>query len=334
MNKTIIITGAAGFIGGHTAKVFKQAGYRIIGVDHALTIPETAPYFDQLLIDDFVDFTALAADINNVDAIIHCAGTSLVGPSIQNPYLYYWNNSSKTNDMLEKLHNRGWHGKIVFSSSAATYGIPPGNAPLLESDPQSPISPYGWSKLFCEQIIKDHCAAHGFRGVALRYFNACGCDPDAMLGHVSDDTHMIPRVLSAYRNNKTFSLYGDDYDTPDGTCVRDYLHVMDIAHAHLEAVCLAEAMYPKDFRAYNLGTGSGFSNKEIIQACRRAVGNKIDCKVADRRIGDPDSLVADSTQFQTHTAWRPRFSDLDTIVETAWRWESRNTKKLNLDLQV
>ena len=323
MNKKIIITGATGFIGGHTAKVFKQAGYEVIGVDHAYTIPETAQYLDQLLIDDFVDVTAVAASVNNVDAIIHCAGTSLVGPSIQNPHLYYWNNSSKTNDMLEKLHKKGWHGKIVFSSSAATYGIPAGNRPLVESDPKSPISPYGWSKLFCEQIINDHCTAHGFRGVALRYFNACGCDPDSTIGHVANDTHMIPRVLSAHRNNKTFYLYGDDYNTPDGTCVRDYLHVMDIAHAHLEAVCLAEAMQPKEFRAYNLGTGFGFSNKEIIQACRQAVGNKIDCKVADRRIGDPDSLIADSARFQKDTAWRPRFSDIDTIVETAWRWESR-----------
>ena len=323
MNKTIIITGAAGFIGGHTAKVFKQAGYRVIGVDQANTIPSTAQYLDQILFDDFVDFTALAADINNVDAIIHCAGTSLVGPSIQNPHLYYWNNSSKTNDMLEKLHNRGWHGKIIFSSSAATYGIPPGNRPLVESDSQSPISPYGWSKLFCEQVINDHCTAHGFRGIALRYFNACGCDPDTTIGHVADDTHMIPRVLSSHRNNKTFSLYGDDYNTPDGTCIRDYLHVMDIAHAHLEAVCLAESMQPNTFRAYNLGTGSGFSNKEIIQACSWAVRKKIDFKVVDRRVGDPDFLVADSNKFQTDTAWRPRFSDIDTIVETAWKWESR-----------
>jgi len=323
MNKKIIITGAAGFIGGHTAKVFKQAGYTVIGVDHAYTIPETAQYLDQILIDDFVDVTVTAASVNNVDAIIHCAGTSLVGPSIQNPHQYYWNNSSKTNDMLEKLHKKDWHGKIVFSSSAATYGIPVGNRALVESNPQLPISPYGWSKLFCEQIIDDHCTAHGFRGLALRYFNACGCDPDATIGHVADDTHMIPRVLSAHRNNKTFYLYGDDYNTPDGTCVRDYLHVMDIAHAHLEAVCLAEAMQPNTFRAYNLGTGSGFSNKEIVQACSRAVGNKIDCKVADRRIGDPALLIADSTRFQTDTAWRPRFSNIDSIVETAWRWESR-----------
>lgn len=323
MNKKIIITGATGFIGGHTAKVFKQAGYTVIGVDHAHTIPETAQYLDQLLVDDFVDVTATAANHNSVDAIIHCAGTSLVGPSMLNPHLYYWNNSSKTNNMLEKLHTTGWHGKVVFSSSAATYGIPAGNQPLVETDSQLPISPYGWSKLFCEQIIHDHCVAHGFRGVALRYFNACGCDPDATIGHVANDTHMIPRVLSAYKNNQAFCLYGDDYNTPDGTCVRDYLHVMDIAHAHLEAVCLADGMPAGSFGAYNLGTGSGFSNKEIIQACARAVGNTIDYRVVERRAGDPDLLIANSDQFQQHTAWRPRFSDIDTIVSTAWQWESK-----------
>jgi UDP-glucose 4-epimerase len=329
MNKKIIITGATGFIGGHTAKVFKQAGYTVIGVDRTYTIPETTQYLDQILIDDFVDATVNAATINEVDAIIHCAGTSLVGPSVKNPHLYYWNNSSKTNDMLEKLHKDGWHGKIVFSSSAATYGIPPGNRPLKESDSQSPISPYGWSKLFCEQIISDHCTAYGFKGIALRYFNACGCDPDSTIGHVADDTHMIPRVLSAFNNNQTFSLYGDDYSTPDGTCIRDYLHVMDIAHAHLESVCLAESMKPSDFRAYNLGTGSGFSNKEIIQACAWAVRKKIDFRVVDRRIGDPDFLVADSTRFQTDTSWHPRFSDVNTIVETAWLWQQRYPRVLD-----
>ena len=324
MNKKVIITGAMGFIGGHTAKVFKEAGYHVIGVDHKDTIPESARYLDQLLVDDFVRITAKAASINNVDAIIHCAGTSLVGPSIKNPHLYFWNNSCKTNDLLEDLHKESWHGKIVFSSSAAVYGIPTENKSLVETDYLSPISPYGKSKWICEEIIHDHCHANGFKGIALRYFNACGCDADGTLGHVIDDTHMIPRVLSAYRQGEMFNLYGNDYNTPDGTCIRDYLHVTDIALAHLESVCLAEQMKPGDFRAYNLGTGKGYSNKEIIAACSWAVREKINFTVADRRIGDPDYLVADSTKFQTETSWRPDHSDINNIVETAWAWEQKH----------
>ena len=323
MLKKVIITGAMGFIGSHTAKIFKEAGYKVIGIDYHATIPEAAKFLDQWLSDDFVSMTAPAALINEVDAIVHCAGTSLVGPSIADPYTYYWNNASKTNEALEKLHAKGWTGKIVFSSSAATYGIPNTNRQLVETDLKNPISPYGQSKLFCEHIIQDHCRAHGFRGIALRYFNACGCDSDGDLGHVVDDTHMIPRVLSAYRQGVPFSLYGNDYNTPDGTCIRDYLHVTDIALAHLESVCLAESMQAGEFRAYNLGTGQGYSNKEIIQSCSWAVREKIDFRVVARREGDPDYLVANSDLFQKDTAWRPINSNINNIVATAWAWESK-----------
>lgn len=324
MIKRVIITGAMGFIGGHTAKVFKEAGYHVIGVDHKATIPESARYLDQLFADDFVKITAAAAGINKVDAIIHCAGTSLVGPSIKNPHLYFWNNSSKTNDLLEELHKQNWHGKIIFSSSAAVYGAPAENRSLIESDHRAPISPYGKSKWICEEIIHDHCASHGFKGIALRYFNACGCDADGTLGHVTDDTHMIPRVLSSYRRNEIFTLYGDDYNTEDGSCIRDYLHVTDIALAHLKSVELADSMEPGEFRTYNLGTGKGYSNKEVIAACSWAVREKINFKVGDRRIGDPDYLVANSTKFQTETKWRPDNSDINNIVATAWAWERKH----------
>ena len=328
MSKRVVITGALGFIGGHTAKVFKQAGYHVIGVDRTSTIPESAQYIDQLLYDDFVEVAPVAAVLNQADAVIHCAGTSLVGPSITDPGEYYNNNSAKTNSMMDKLAKLEYNGKIVFSSSAATYGIPADSNNITEDNIKSPISPYGWSKLFCEHIIKDHCLAHDMRGIALRYFNACGCDPDTTLGHVADDSHMIPRVLSAYHNDRAFTLYGNDYATPDGTCIRDYLHVMDIAWAHLEAVCLAETMNRAEFRAYNLGTGQGYSNREIIAACERAVKDFIGVTVGARRTGDPDRLVANSDRFQKDTAWRPRFSDVNTIVETAWRWQQRYPNKL------
>lgn len=322
--KKVIITGAMGFIGGHTAKVFKQAGYHVIGVDHKNTIPQSAQYMDQLFIDDFVKITAAAAEINNVDAIVHCAGTSLVGPSIKNPHLYFWNNSCKTNDLLEELHKINWRGKFIFSSSAAVYGTPKENRLLVETDSLGPISPYGKSKWICEEIIKDHCFAHGIKGIALRYFNACGCDEDGTLGHVIDDTHLIPRILSAYRQGQTFTLYGGDYNTDDGSCVRDYLHVTDIANAHLESVQLADSMNTGEFRAYNLGTGKGLSNKEIIWACNWAVRDKINFTVGPRREGDPDFLVADSTRFQTDTPWRPVNSDTNNIVVTAWLWERKH----------
>lgn len=328
MSKSVVITGAMGFIGSHTAKVFKRAGYHVIGIDWARTIPQAALYMDQLIVDDFPIFAASAAVMDSSTAIVHCAGTSLVGPSIQDPTTYYDNNSAKTNYMMAKLAHYGWHGTVVFSSSAATYGVPTKPGMLLETDPQSPISPYGYSKLICEQIINDACRAHDIKGVALRYFNACGCDPDGVLGHVADDTHMIPRVLSAYDNNRAFTLYGDDYSTPDGTCIRDYLHVMDIAQAHLEAVQLASTMDANEFRAYNLGTGRGHSNREIIAACERAVGDEIGVQTIGRRVGDPDFLVADSNKFQQDTSWRPHHSDIDTIVKSAWAWQQTLPKTL------
>jgi UDP-glucose 4-epimerase len=186
------------------------------------------------------------------------------------------------------------------------------------------MNPYGWSKLMCEQVIADHCQAHGFRGIALRYFNACGAAGDGSLGHVIDDSHMIPRVLSAYQNSKPFTLYGSDYDTPDGTCIRDYLHVTDIAHAHLEAICLAETFEHGQFGAYNLGTQHGYSNLEIIDHCSSVVGKPIPFVVTERRAGDPDRLIAASTLFQQVTGWRPRNSSIENIVSTAWQWQKRH----------
>lgn len=322
MTNKVLITGAMGFIGGHTAKVFKESGYTVYGVDHYRTIPEAEQYIDHLYLKDFVDSHFLAF-YYGIDTIVHCAGSSLVGPSILDPFQYYWNNCSKTNDFLEGLKSRKWQGTLIFSSSAAVYGIPKNDQPLVESDPKEPISPYGRSKLVCEGIIRDHCYAHKFKGIALRYFNAAGCDADGKIGHVADDTHMIPRVLSAYQNGLYFGLYGNDYNTRDGTCVRDYLHVTDIARAHLEAACLAETLTPGSFQAFNLGTKTGTSNKEIIDTCKRIVNDDIMINQAERRIGDPDFLVADSTPFQELTSWKPINSDIENIVRTAWNWQKK-----------
>ena len=316
-----------GYIGSHTAKVFKEAGWRVVCVDRAQTIPQAAAYIDQLIVDDYARTAPVTAVIEKVDAIIHCAGSSLVGPSILDPGEYYNNNSSKTNLMMEGLAKQQWYGMVVFSSSAATYGIPESGSYCYEQDPTNPISPYGRSKLFCEHIIRDHCLAHGIRGVALRYFNAAGADLDGQLGHVEDDSHIIPRVLSAHQNNVQFQLYGNDYQTKDKTCVRDYLHVTDIARAHLAATTMPLSQLSLGgFEIYNLGTNKGYSNLDILNACADIVDDTINYRVLSRRVGDPDFLVASSEKFSTHTGWKPIYSDLRTIVQTAWRWQQRYSK--------
>lgn len=317
--KTVIITGALGFIGSHTAKVFKRAGYRVVGIDRELTIPQGTQFLDALLKDDFVNITAQAAILENAEAIIHIAGTSLVGPSISNPYEYYDNNVSKTNKMLEDLHKLNWKGKIVFSSSAATYGNECA-VPISENATQLPVSPYGYSKLMGEQLIDSYCRAYGMKGIALRYFNACGCDIDGDLGNVKNDTHLIPRIIESILTYDRFVMNGNDFNTRDGTCIRDYLHVLDIAHAHLEAVCLAETLHTGEFVAYNLGTGSGHSNLEIVKACEYVTDCHLNLRFGGRREGDPDELIANPNQFMNATGWKPKYSDLITIIKTTHSW--------------
>jgi UDP-glucose 4-epimerase len=324
MSKTVIITGALGFIGGHTAKVFKESGWTVIGIDRCFTILESQHYLDQCIIDDFARAHDFKSIISKSQTIVHCAGTSLVGPSIANPGEYYNNNSCKTSIMMDRLGQHQWSGSVIFSSSAAVYGIPNHQKSIPENNKKNPISPYGWSKLFSEQIIRDHCKAHKIKGLALRYFNACGAATDNTLGHIEDDSHMIPRVLSAYQNDRSFMLYGDDYTTADGTCIRDYLHVIDIARAHLVAAELIDGQYQDgEFDAFNLGTGKGHSNREIIAACQQIVDDKIDVQVVERRAGDPDMLVANSNRFQKKFKWKPLYSDLETIVKTAWTWQQK-----------
>lgn len=317
--KTVIITGALGFIGSHTAKVFQRAGYRVVGIDRELTIPQGSLFLDALLKDDFVNIAAQAASFEKADAIIHIAGTSLVGPSISNPYEYYDNNVVKTNRMLEDLRNLKWKGKIVFSSSAATYGNDC-TVPISENAVQRPVSPYGFSKLMGEQLIQSYGHAYGMKGIALRYFNACGCDIEGDLGNTRYDTHLIPRIIENIITRNRFVMNGNDFNTRDGTCVRDYLHVLDIANAHLEAVCLAETLHSGDFVAYNLGTGSGHTNLEIVKACEEVTGDSLNLRFSDRREGDPDELVANPYNFMNATSWKPEHSDLTTIIKTTYNW--------------
>jgi UDP-glucose-4-epimerase GalE len=317
--KKVIITGVLGFIGGHTAKCFQQHGYYVIGIDNKVTIPANLKFCNEIIISDFVDLTSKISDINNIDAIVHIAGTSLVGPSISNPGEYYDNNVAKTNKMLESLASIGWRGKIVFSSSAATYG---NNciSPIKEKSEGRPVSPYGQSKKMCEYIISDHSLAHGHKGIALRYFNAAGCDPDGQTGNLFSDTHLIPQVISHLLNNQPFVINGNNFSTIDGTCIRDYLHVSDIATAHVKAIELCNSLDYRSFNAYNLGTGFGLTNLEIIKTVEKVIGRKLNYSFGPRRIGDADELVADPSSFKQATDWCPMHSDIVTIVKTTYNW--------------
>jgi UDP-glucose 4-epimerase len=316
--KTVIITGALGFIGGHTCKAFKKAGYHVIGIDNNLTIPESAQYIDEFVKSDFVEVCANIAHSSNAEAIIHIAATSLVGPSITNPGLYYDNNASKTNLLLDQLKELNWNGTFVFSSSAAVYG----NGclcPILEESRCSPVSPYGNSKLICEQIIRDHCVANtNIKGIALRYFNAAGCDNDCELGNIKDDTHLVPKVITALLNNELLIINGNSFDTEDKTCIRDYLHVTDIANAHVKAVEYSHIV--ESFGNFNLGTGLGFSNLEIIMMAEKVTNLKLNFKYGPMREGDPDELIANPNKFMKLTNWHPEHSSIENIIETTYNW--------------
>jgi UDP-glucose 4-epimerase len=320
--KKVLITGVCGFIGGHTAKIFKENGWKVFGIDRKDTIPDTGRFVDVLFFSDFVDLNVDIFVQEKIDAIVHCAGTSLVGPSIADPGEYYDNNCSKTNLFLDKLGKAGWKGTFVFSSSAATYGNKC-EVPIKEGAEGMPVSPYGMSKKMSEAIIRDHTKAYNFKSISLRYFNACGCDPDGLLGHVEDDTHIIPSILRNHQQGNNFLLNGDNFATADGSCIRDYLHVTDIANAHLEAVNRAKTLDYGESRAYNLGTGNGYSNIEILGACSKAVGSPIAYTIGPRRNGDPDTLIADNRLFMSETNWVPQYSDLETIVTTAWNWQAK-----------
>ena len=326
-SKKVLITGVLGFIGSHTAKAFKLAGYHVIGIDKEITIAEASSFVDELIIDDFVNIASFVAVENSVDAIIHIAGTSLVGPSILNPGLYYDNNVAKTNIMLDELAKKNWKGKIIFSSSAAVYG---NNCvvPIIEDAQGIPVSPYGHSKKMCEYVIRDHSLAHGFKSIALRYFNACGCDKNQQLGNVWNDTHLIPRVIQNLIENKITIINGINFNTKDGTCIRDYLHVTDIANAHVSAVDLCNSFEPGEFRAYNLGTGTGYSNLEIVEAIKAVTKKPLDYKFGPQREGDPNELIADPSNFIKDAKWLPINSGLLQIVETTYNWMLKKSKEI------
>jgi UDP-glucose 4-epimerase len=314
---TIIVTGVSGYIGGTIALQLKDAGHTVYGIDKREPPKHLLGLCDRFLLQDFASDVALSWIIpKQPEAIMHCAGTSLVGPSIANPSEYYNNNVVKTLRLLDIVKNSLPRTRFIFSSSAAVYGTP-FMTPCHEVDPKEPISPYGESKLMVEQMLASYHRAYGLDYVAFRYFNACGADPRARHGQESSATHIIARVLESIRDGQPFTLNGNDYPTADGTCVRDYVHVSDIANAHILTL-------DKKVKAdvYNLSTGQGTSNQQIIDRACEITGKSVDMTIGEHRIGDPADLTANADKFFHDSGWQPAYS-LDDMIRHAWAWYAR-----------
>jgi UDP-glucose-4-epimerase GalE len=322
----VLVTGGAGYIGSHTARLLAEKGFETIVYDNLSRGHNWAVQWSPLVEGDLADGALLRETLtrHRIDAVVHFAAFIAVGESMQNPALHFRNNTSNTFNLLESMKDTGVN-TIVFSSTAAVYGDPV-FVPLTEDHPKNPVSPYGDSKLMIEKALHWYGVCHGFRWTALRYFNACGAHPDSKIGEVHDpETHLIPNILrAALGQKKHLDVYGNDYPTPDRTAIRDYIHVMDLAEAHIRALQHLEK--GGESGACNLGTGQGHSVQEVISAVERISGRKIPLRYCPRRAGDPPELVADSSRAFAALGWKPQMSGLDTIVETAWRWETSDTR--------
>lgn len=322
--RTVIVTGGAGYIGSHTCKALARAGLMPVTFDNLSTGHDWAVKWGPLVVADILDGVALSAAFRRFRplAVLHFAASAHVGQSVSDPGTYYRNNVAGTLNILEAMVDHGIR-YIIQSSTCATYGAPL-ETPIRESHAQQPVNPYGASKLMAERMLADFGGAHDLRHVALRYFNAAGADPDAETGEDHQpETHLIPLVLDAAAGLRPrVTIFGDDYDTPDGTCVRDYVHVSDLADAHVGA--LTALVGGSQSAAYNLGNGKGFSVREIIAAARRVTKRPIAEHVDARRPGDPAHLVADARLARSALGWEPQFTRIERIIETAWAWHQRN----------
>ena len=315
--ETVVITGAGGYIGGQTAIVFHNAGYQVIGIDSEEPAVALRTCFSKFLVSDFSSDEALyIIEKANPCAIVHCAGTSLVGPSVHNPRVYYENNFVTTKKLLDFLVDKDLSTKFIFSSSAATYGEPV-MIPCREEDPPLPVSPYGESKLMVEMMLASYEKAYNKSYVAFRYFNVCGADPKGKHGQEENATHIIARILQSIKYNQDFTLYGIQYPTSDGTCIRDYIHVDDLARAHLLAVENDNVQ-----GVYNLGTGEGYSNKQIIKTAFEVTRKTATVSQGPVRQGDPAILTCSAEKFYNTTGWSPMY-DLKSIIQHAWDWYNK-----------
>lgn len=317
----VLVTGGAGYIGSHAVKQLIESGHRVVVVDNLFRGHRSAVVSDAvfclLSINETAELASLMTEYE-IDCVMHFAAMAYVGESVKQPLAYYENNTSGAVSLLTAMRAAGVK-RFVFSSTCATYGET-GVVPIVETMSQQPISPYGWSKWCVERILRDVSTADpDFAFVALRYFNVAGAASDGSLGEDHrPETHLIPLILQvALRQREKISVFGTDYPTADGTCIRDYIHVEDLCAAHLLAM---ESLKSGDTRFYNLGIGRGYSVREVLESAQRVTGHTIAVEYRHRRPGDPAELYADSTKIQTELGWKPRHCDIDSIVATAWSW--------------
>jgi len=321
----VLVTGGAGYVGSHSAKLLAERKHEVTVVDNLAEGHRAAVGKLPLVVADLLDrerVTALIRD-KRIEAVMHFAAFAYVGVSVTEPAKYYQNNIVGTLALLDAMRDTGVN-RIVFSSTCATYGIPQ-RVPISEDHPQSPINPYGFTKLAIERALADYSRAYGLGYAALRYFNAAGAAADGTIGEDHDpETHLIPLVLQvALGQRQHAEIFGTDYSTPDGTCVRDYIHVDDLATAHLAAL---EQLKPGDELKLNLGTGQGASVKQVIDCCREITGHPIPTREGLRRPGDPPELVADPSAAKRILGWEAKYKDVRSIIETAWRWHNKHPR--------
>ncbi|TIL42119.1 UDP-glucose 4-epimerase GalE [Mesorhizobium sp.] len=318
--KTVLVTGGAGYIGSHCCKAFAESGWSVIAYDNLSRGWRDAVKWGPLVDGDICDRVAVAAALHQYrpDLVAHFAAYAYVGESVERPELYYRNNSFGTLVLLEEMLKIGVD-KLILSSTCASYGVPI-RSPIDETHPQSPINPYGWSKFIVERMVDNLSDAHGVNAVVLRYFNAAGCDPDGEVGERHEpETHVIPLAIeAAVRSGRIFTINGTDFDTRDGTAVRDYVHVSDLARAHVLAG--EKLLRDPGVHVYNLGTGTGTTVNELVDAVSRVSGTRLPVAYGPRRAGDPPALVAAAGKASRELGWIPEQSGIDRIVETALAW--------------
>ncbi|MBI4656270.1 MAG: UDP-glucose 4-epimerase GalE [Elusimicrobia bacterium] len=314
----ILITGGAGYIGSHANKLLNKKGFKTVVFDNLSRGHKEFAKWGEFFYGDIRNKREIHACFkkHRISAVMHFAAYAYVGESVSEPAKYYENNLSGAINLLDAM--REFKAKsFIFSSTCAVYGVPE-RIPIIENHKRCPVSPYGKSKFMIEEILKDYESAYGIRHVNLRYFNAAGADPELEIGEWHEpETHLIPIVL----RNRSVRIFGTDYETPDGTCIRDYVHVQDLAAAHLAA--LEYLLEGKRSDSFNLGNGSGFSVKEVIETCADVAGKKIKSENSKRRPGDPPVLIADSSKAKKILKWKPRYIDLHAIIETAWKWHNK-----------
>lgn len=325
--RTILVTGGAGYVGSHACKALAAAGYLPVSYDNLVCGHERAVRWGPFERGDLLDSNRLLAVLRRYrpSAVIHFAAHCYVGESVIDPLKYYRNNVGGTLSLLETMRDAKID-RLVVSSSCAVYGVPDSRGPIDEDRSPDPVNPYGHSKHVMEQVVRDASDAYGLRAAILRYFNAAGADPDGEIGEDHHpETHLIPLILQATAGESSgpLTVFGTDYPTADGTCIRDYVHVQDLANAHVLGLKYVEES--AGVAAFNLGTGRGYSVREIIDAARHVTGRDLRIVEGPRRPGDPPELVADATKARRILGWHPEWIDIGSIIETAWRWHCRST---------